>query len=791
MKIKKISCSQFAGMRDKSVSFSDGINVVFGMNESGKSTLVNLIFRTLFQNARLDGRSDREFRELYFPGAFRDRPAAGDFIDGSITFEDENGSYTLTKEWGADPRCTFSTPAGIIRDQNTIKSELEKILHYGEGVYSDMLFSSQRNADSSLKDILNSAGNSNAKQDITVAVTQAFAESGIPVDAIEQAIEKRISDIQGEHWDVSRNIPMKKTGSGRWAKGLGEIHKAYHRLEDARNVLNEKMRCEAEADSAAADFALKDAGYRAADNELLRFRSFAGKLQSNNEHRKTIDRLNKELNKLREILQQLPALSESLDRAKTLLAEKEHRELIDKYEAAKKLQDEYEKLAAEAESSPCPTDEEITKVRAAQRTAASLENKLCGMNLIAAVEMLGGNTLEVTSLRTGERLDVSGDGFALTEAVNITVPGVMKMQLAPANVDVGEVSGKIAAQREIIDGIFSRYGVSDLAELEQLARKLTAAKTKADTASDRLSVLLGGADFDELREAAGNITGEVRTAEEIGRDIRAVCGATEPGKFITAKETILESYSAEYGSIGELGEKISAVEKELAKAEKSVLNTDDIPAEYLGISDPESHMTRLQEELEAAREIREQALTEKAAAISRLEKFQEDLSADPSALVEAAERAFEEQKSLLGHWLHIAEVFRERREGLHNTPMQDIADSFTRYLGAISGGRVSSAFPETDKLNMNIYSGDRLVDYGKLSEGTKETVSLAFRLAVLDHLFPEGGVIVLDDPFTDMDAARAEQSCELLKKCAEKHQVIFLTCREDYIPSLNGNTIRL
>ena len=37
MKIKKISCSQFAGVRDKSVSFSNGINVVFGMNESGKS----------------------------------------------------------------------------------------------------------------------------------------------------------------------------------------------------------------------------------------------------------------------------------------------------------------------------------------------------------------------------------------------------------------------------------------------------------------------------------------------------------------------------------------------------------------------------------------------------------------------------------------------------------------------------------------------------------------------------------------------------------------------------------
>ena len=129
-------------------------------------------------------------------------------------------------------------------------------------------------------------------------------------------------------------------------------------------------------------------------------------------------------------------------------------------------------------------------------------------------------------------------------------------------------------------------------------------------------------------------------------------------------------------------------------------------------------------------------------------------------------------------------------ENIHDNPMQDIAENFTRYLGIISGGKVSSEFPEADKLNMNIYSDNRLLDYGKLSEGTKETVSLAFRLAVLDHLFPEGGgVIVFDDPFTDMDAERTAQSCELIKECSTRHQVIFLTCREDYLSALEGNQI--
>ena len=52
MKIKDISCTQFAGIRDRKVSFEEGINIVYGKNESGKSTLVNMISRTLFQNVK-------------------------------------------------------------------------------------------------------------------------------------------------------------------------------------------------------------------------------------------------------------------------------------------------------------------------------------------------------------------------------------------------------------------------------------------------------------------------------------------------------------------------------------------------------------------------------------------------------------------------------------------------------------------------------------------------------------------------------------------------------------------
>ena len=146
---------------------------------------------------------------------------------------------------------------------------------------------------------------------------------------------------------------------------------------------------------------------------------------------------------------------------------------------------------------------------------------------------------------------------------------------------------------------------------------------------------------------------------------------------------------------------------------------------------------------------------------------------------------------MLGHWIHIRKIFTEQKESIHDNPMQDVADRFMHNLKIISGGRISSEFPDAEKLNMKIYSGNTLVDYKKLSEGTKETVYLAFRIAALDHLFPDGGgVIVLDDPFANMDADRTAGSCELLEDCAMRHQVVFLTCKEEYTDMMSGNVIR-
>ena len=789
MRIDKVSCEQFAGVRDLNVEFSDGVNVVYGRNEAGKSTLVDLISRTFFQSARIDRRRDKDFSDTYFPSAAKGA-AAGDFIDGTVEFSSGGETYRLKKEWGAEPRSSLSAPGGAIRDQERINEVLRGVLQYGEGVYTDLLFSSQRIAAPALRALLDTSVKSDARRDIADAVSTAFAESGgVSMDAIAQAIDAKIADIEGKHWDDALGAPQRK--AGRWSRDLGSILKAYYDVEDARGKLAQISALEEAASAASAQYAHADAASREAEARFERFNAYAGSLAARSELLKRAERLGADIERCNAALEAWPKLAAELDAASRLAHERSDAALGAKYAAVKAASDTLDAIEAKCSASPGPEPDELSAAAEAQRRVSALENRLCGMNLRAALSLFGGHSASLRSLRTGEELDISRGDVEINEAVVLSVPGVMELRLAPANVDVAAVSAELEEQRAVVSAIFEKYGVTSIAALTAMSREAEALRAKAEAAQNRLELLLGGETLEALRTKAQALPDGMRALGDIDADITRLCGAMDIDKFIASREARCAAYVSEYGSVDALKARCFDAYREIDSVKASLSATQDVPEEYLTVSEPMRALERLQNAAREQRAGREAALAARSAAESRLEGYRESIDGDPTAELEAAQRVLDEQKALLAHWKHIREVFISQREALSSSPMRDVAERFGHYLDLISAGRDRSELPDADKLELGIYSARRRLDYGKLSEGTKDTVSLAFRLAVLDHLFPEGGgVIVLDDPCTDMDEERTRLSCKLIRDCAERHQVIFLTCREEYADMLGGKLIR-
>ena len=82
--------------------------------------------------------------------------------------------------------------------------------------------------------------------------------------------------------------------------------------------------------------------------------------------------------------------------------------------------------------------------------------------------------------------------------------------------------------------------------------------------------------------------------------------------------------------------------------------------------------------------------------------------------------------------------------------------------------------------------------YDQLSQGTKSCLGLALRLSMARHFLESlDGFVVLDDPLVDMDPARKQAACEILRGFGKEKQVIVLTCHPQHVQLLQGHTIEL
>ena len=89
MKINRVYIKNFGGITNREYILSDGLNVIFGKNESGKSTFLAFI-RFVFYGAKKNRGKELSFREKYMPWS-------GEDMSGEVEFTLNGSVYSLSR----------------------------------------------------------------------------------------------------------------------------------------------------------------------------------------------------------------------------------------------------------------------------------------------------------------------------------------------------------------------------------------------------------------------------------------------------------------------------------------------------------------------------------------------------------------------------------------------------------------------------------------------------------------------------------------------------------------------
>ncbi|MBE7079181.1 MAG: hypothetical protein E7380_04925 [Clostridiales bacterium] len=237
-----------------------------------------------------------------------------------------------------------------------------------------------------------------------------------------------------------------------------------------------------------------------------------------------------------------------------------------------------------------------------------------------------------------------------------------------------------------------------------------------------------------------------------------------------ASLTLLEEKTAAYKHIASL------LQAEKEKLDGLKLSSPDLDVPFA---------PRSLESFEACKARKEKAEAEKAALSRRQGELLADVKtweerADGSALL-AEESWLQEEKSRLEkrHRAILAakKYLLKAKENMASRYLDPVSRGCQYYLTILGG--------EGDKLRFNAdgvpfcEEDGRFRSLGAYSAGKKELVSFCLRIALVDALFREPPVLILDDPFVNLDDKTTEQAKKLLKELAKRYQILYMTCKKE------------
>ena len=174
MKLLELHINGFGKIHDRTISFSDGINVIYGRNEAGKSTLHTFIRGMLFGMERGRGRAARN--DLY--SKYEPWENSGTY-EGWLRLEQGGVVYRIERRFRKDDRYLRIINETQGREEEPTRALMDRILGgLNETTYNNTISISQLKSateDGMVGELKNYIANMNTTGNISLNITKATA----------------------------------------------------------------------------------------------------------------------------------------------------------------------------------------------------------------------------------------------------------------------------------------------------------------------------------------------------------------------------------------------------------------------------------------------------------------------------------------------------------------------------------------------------------------------------------------------------------------------------------------
>lgn len=135
MNLKKIKINSYGKLKEKEINLNNGINIIYGKNEAGKSTLLKFIINTFYGISK--NKKGKEYSDFE-----RYTPWIGEDFSGKIEYELNNNKYEVYRNFRKkNPQIFNENMEDISKDFNIDKNKGNQFFYDQTGVDEELFLS--------------------------------------------------------------------------------------------------------------------------------------------------------------------------------------------------------------------------------------------------------------------------------------------------------------------------------------------------------------------------------------------------------------------------------------------------------------------------------------------------------------------------------------------------------------------------------------------------------------------------------------------------------------------------